>query len=41
MPAVIPGEQRHAALLDGEPLEDVVKIKYLGSIFVANSQGTK
>ncbi len=37
---VIPGEQRQAVLLDGEPLEDVVKFKYLGSMFVATGQGT-
>ncbi len=36
--ALIPGEQRQVDLLDGEPLEDVDKFKYLGSI---NSQGTK
>ncbi len=34
--ALIPGEQRRAVLLDGGPLEDVDKINYLGSIFVAN-----
>ncbi len=28
-------------LLDGEPLEDVDKFKYLGSMFVANGQGTE
>ncbi len=28
-----PGEQRQAVLLDGEPLEDVDKFKYLGSIW--------
>ncbi len=37
--ALIPGEQRHAVLLDGEPLEGVDKFKYLGSMFVANGQG--
>ncbi len=36
MSARIPGEQRQAVLLGGEPLEDVDKFKYLGSIFVAN-----
>ncbi len=41
MPVLIPGEQRQAVLLDGEPLEDVEKFKYLGSMFVANGQGTK
>ncbi len=35
MSALIPGEQRHAVLLDGEPVEDIEKFKYLGSIFVA------
>ncbi len=39
--ALIPGEQRQAVLLDGEPLEDVYKFKYLGSMFVANGQGTE
>ncbi len=29
MSALIPGAQRHAALLDGEPLEDVDKFKNL------------
>ncbi len=37
--ALIPGEQRQAVLLDGEPLEDVEKFKYLGLMFVANGQG--
>ncbi len=41
MSALIPGEQRQAILLDGEPLEDVDKFKYLGSMFVANGQGTE
>ncbi len=41
MSALIPGEQRQAVLLDGEPLEDVDKFKYLGSMFVANGQGTE
>ncbi len=31
MSALIPGEQRQAVLLDGEPLEDVDKFKYIGS----------
>ncbi len=39
MSALIPGEHRQAVLLDGEPLEDVDKFKYLGSMFVANGQG--
>ncbi len=36
MSALIPGEQRQANLLDDEPLEDVEKFQYIGSIFVAN-----
>ncbi len=39
MSTLIPGEQRQAVLLNGEPLEDVDKFKYLGSMFVSNSQG--
>ncbi len=39
MSALIPGEQRQAVLLDGEPYEDVDKFKYLGLMFVANCQG--
>ncbi len=39
--ALIPGERRQAMLLDGQPLEDVDKSKYLGSMFVANGQGTE
>ncbi len=41
MSALIPGEQRQAVLLDGEPLEDVDKVKCLNSMFVANSQVTE
>ncbi len=41
MSARIPGEQRQAVLLDGEPLQDVDKFKYLASVFVANEQGTE
>ncbi len=41
MAALIAGEQREAVLLEGEPLEDVDKFKYLGSMFVANAQGTE
>ncbi len=41
MSALIPGEQRQAVLLDGETLEDVERFKYLGSMFVANGQGTE
>ncbi len=39
MSALFPDEQRQAVLLDGEPLEDVERFKYLGSMFVANGQG--
>ncbi len=39
MSALIPGEQRQAVLLDGQPLDDAEKFKYLGSMFVANGQG--
>ncbi len=28
-------------LLDGEPLEDIDKLKYLGSMVVSNGQGTE
>ncbi len=38
MSALIPGEQRQAVLLDGKPLEDIGKFKYLGAMFVANGQ---
>ncbi len=41
MSAPIPSEQRQAVLLDGEPLKDVDKFTYLGSMFVANGQGTE
>ncbi len=41
MSALIPGEQRQAVLLDGEPLDDVERFKYLGSMFVANGQDTE
>ncbi len=41
MAALIPGEQRQAVLLEGETLEDVDEFKYLGSMFVANGQGTE
>ncbi len=39
MPALIPGEQRQAVLLDGGPVEDVDKFKLLGSMFIENGQG--
>ncbi len=42
MPARIPGEQRQTVLLDGEPLGEVDKeFEYLGSMFIANGQGTE
>ncbi len=41
MSALVPDEQRKASLLDGEPLEDVEKFKYRGSMFVAHGQGTE
>ncbi len=41
MLALIPGEQRQAVLIDGEPFEDVDKFMYLGPMFVANGQGTE
>ncbi len=41
MSALVPDEQRQAVLLAGEPLGDVEKFKYLGSMFVANGQGTE
>ncbi len=41
MPTLIPGEQRQTILLDGEPLRDVDKFKYVGSMFIANDQDTQ
>ncbi len=41
MSAIISDEEREAVLLDGEPLEDVDKFKHIGSMFVANGQGTE
>ncbi len=41
MPTLNPHEERQAVLLDGEPLEDAYKFKYLGSRFIASGQGTK
>ncbi len=41
MSALIPGEQCQVVLLDGEPLDDVDKYKYLSSMSVANGQGTE
>ncbi len=39
--ALMPGDQCHTVVLNGEPLEDVEKFKYLGSMLVANGQGTE
>ncbi len=41
MNSLILGEQWRVAMLDGEPLEDVDKFKYLGSMFMENGQGTE
>ncbi len=41
MPALIPGEQRQAVVLDYESLEAVDKFKYLGLMIIANGQGTE
>ncbi len=41
MSALIPGEQRQAVLLDGEPLKGVDKLKFLGFMFATNGQGTE
>ncbi len=41
MSTIIPGEQRQAVLLDGEPLEDDEKFQSLFTMFVANGQGTE
>ncbi len=38
---LVPGEHGQAVILDGEQLEGVKKFKYLGSIFIANGQGTE
>ncbi len=35
MSTLIPGEQHQAVLLDGEPLKDVERFKFLGSLFFA------
>ncbi len=39
--ALITGEQAQAVLVDGELFEDVGKLKYLGSMLIANGQGTE
>ncbi len=41
MLALIPGEQCQTVMLHAEPLEDVDKLEYLGSMFIANGQGAK
>ncbi len=41
MSALIPCEHCQAVMLDDEPLEDVDKFKYVGSMFVASSQDTE
>ncbi len=41
MPTLSPGELCKAVVLVGEPLDDFDKLKYLGSIFIANDQGAK
>ncbi len=41
MSALIPGEQRQVVLFDGEPLNDVDKFKYIGSVFIASGQDTE
>ncbi len=41
MSTLIPGEQRRAVLIDGEPVKDVDKLMCLGSMFVANGQATE
>ncbi len=41
MSEFIPGDQRQAIILDGENLDDVEKLKCLGSMFVANGHGTE
>ncbi len=39
MSTLISGEQRQVVLLDDEPLEYDDRLKYLGSMFIANGQG--
>ncbi len=41
MSALVPCEQHQAVLPDGEPSKDVEKYRHLGSIFIANGQGTE
>ncbi len=41
MSALIPGGQRKVVLLGSEPLEDVDKFEYLGSMFIEDGQGTE
>ncbi len=37
----VPGVQLHAVLLDDEPLQNVDKFKYFGSLLIENDQGTR
>ncbi len=41
VPTLIYGEQHQAILLNGEPVENVDKFKYVGSMSVANGQCTE
>ncbi len=41
MSALNPTDQRQAIFLDGEPLEDVDKFRYLGPKVIANGQSTE
>ncbi len=41
MLVIIPGEQRQAVQVEGEPLEEVDTFKYLGLMLIVNDQGTK
>ncbi len=41
VPALIPGGEHQAVLLEGESLEEVDRFKYLGPMFIANDQATK
>ncbi len=37
--ALIPGAKRQTVLLDDESMEDVEKVRYLGSMVIGNGQG--
>ncbi len=41
LPALIPGGQHQAVLLEGESLEEVDRLKYLGPMFMANDQAAE